>query len=106
MLKHYPVMQSSADGACPLLMCAFASEVSSGDFYAPKDKQQGATMGMPVKVLEGGALAGTCPEWTKVSAHDHSESAPCPPASAVFPSSYSILVWLLWRRRKPIIVKS
>lgn len=84
MLKHYPKMQSSADGACPLLMCAFASGVSSGDFYAPKDKQQGATMGMPVKVLEGGVLAGSCPEWTKVSAHYKPKGSVLPSAAPFF----------------------
>lgn len=69
MAKMYPTQQSAADGACPIMMCAFAAEAGSGDFYAPKDSigegpMGGVTMGMPVKVLAGGAMADSCPAWT------------------------------------------
>ena len=65
MLKHYPVMQSAADGSCPLMECAFGATANSGDFYAPKNQNSGVTMGMPVKVLDAGAVSAECPEWTK-----------------------------------------
>lgn len=47
---------SDADGACPLLTCIAASDVESGDFYAPKGKDlmmdyESQTKGPPEKVV-------------------------------------------------------
>ena len=63
MAKMYPVVQSPADGCCPLMYAAFSEGTNAGDFYMPKDQNQGCTVGKPVKCMEGAISANDAPEW-------------------------------------------
>lgn len=47
-------MQSGADGACPLMLAAFAVDANSGDFYMP----EGGSSGYPVRCIVGGQPGG------------------------------------------------
>lgn len=55
-----PMIQSGADGACPLLAACFAPDASSGDFYVPKYQALDVLglgpylKGPPIKSIVGG----------------------------------------------------
>merc|ERR1712187_842041 len=50
----YPGMQSAADGACPLILAAFASDIVSGDFLMPGELVKKTVVGWPVKCMSAG----------------------------------------------------
>ena len=65
MLSSFKTVQSAADGACPLMLAAFAKDAASGDFYMPGSKREGVTVGIPVKAMEGGQPSVSAPDWIK-----------------------------------------
>jgi len=55
MMRISGMMQSGADGSCPLIMGCFAADSQSGDLYCPRNKMLGLYVnGMPFKSIVAG----------------------------------------------------
>lgn len=58
----FPGIQSAADGACPLIVASFSSDVASGDFFMPGELVKETVVGWPVKCISACRATPTT-EW-------------------------------------------